>query len=554
METIDKEKEPLLIPAFAIKGHTDEEDLLLLGGSSKKRKFHLGQWVKWVSTRYRKPFDPQSDEDFWYDPKRSLTWIHNLWELPNWGLLSHYFNCGIGLSMLSTPVTYYLVESLDASAAVTNTYSALTYLPWCLKVFMGLQSDLVPLMGVHRLSYFIIGWIVFILSNIWLAIMVKPGIIGTLLLSFVMTMGLLYADTVADAIVLECSRYESDKEKGRMRTHCYVVRQVGATIGSIAGALIYNSTSDGGTWGWGLSIQGCFILQALLPACTILPLILFMYELPILSNKNLSSLCHEMFEFIAHDGVWIPMLFVYFYGLSYVSNPSWYNFLYDGLEFSDFQVGMLYTIGSLFSVLGLVAYEKYFFKSSWRRLFLWTTIVSGIFSFLQVLLVTGQTFGLPKIIFATGDISLQGFFQYVAFMPFCVMFFSMIPGGTEGTIYALISTWQNVSGEVATGIGTTLACGVNVSDNAIENHNWSGVLKLTLITSGIQLLPVFFIYGESPSGIKFLPDNIDETKAQCRNPNRRSNAGAYLFFALFGGSIVASILQSLYVIFYPNSC
>ena len=29
-----------------------------------------------------------------------------------------------------------------------NTYSAATYLPWCLKIFFGLQSDLVPLFGI----------------------------------------------------------------------------------------------------------------------------------------------------------------------------------------------------------------------------------------------------------------------------------------------------------------------------------------------------------------------------------------------------------------------
>ena len=53
---------------------------------------------------------------------------------------------GLALNFLSTPVSYYLVDSLDASAAVTNTYAALTYLPWCLKVFFGLFTDSVPIL------------------------------------------------------------------------------------------------------------------------------------------------------------------------------------------------------------------------------------------------------------------------------------------------------------------------------------------------------------------------------------------------------------------------
>ena len=152
-------------------------------------------------------------------------WLADLFALPNWAVLSHYFNIGVALYLGATPVSYYLVETLGASAATVNTYSALTYLPWCLKFFYGLQTDLIPLWGMHRRSYFAAGWLGYMACNAWLAILAKPGSSALLLLSFGYTAGFMLSDVVADALVLECSHHgETMEEKGRMRTHAYVRR------------------------------------------------------------------------------------------------------------------------------------------------------------------------------------------------------------------------------------------------------------------------------------------------------------------------------------------
>ena len=124
-----------------------------------------------------------------------FAWLPDITAFPNWSLLSHYFNVGVALNFLATPVSYYLVETLNSSSAIVNTYSAATYLPWCLKIFFGLQSDLVPLFGMHRRSYYAIGWIVFVVSIVWLMLMGTPSAVAVILLSFVQTMGALLSDT-----------------------------------------------------------------------------------------------------------------------------------------------------------------------------------------------------------------------------------------------------------------------------------------------------------------------------------------------------------------------
>ena len=523
----------------------------------------------WLYHHYTEPLDPFSDEFWWSSPAGGpaikskdgalvpprFAWLPDITAFPNWSLLSHYFNVGVALNFLATPVSYYLVETLNSSSAIVNTYSAATYLPWCLKIFFGLQSDLVPLFGMHRRSYYAIGWIVFVVSNIWLMLMGTPSAMAVILLSFVQTMGALLSDTVADAIVLECSKFESAADKGRLRTHGYLVRQVGSTLGSLMGALLYNGKRTGGGWGWGLTIAQCFGLQALIVVLSLLSLLPFMYELKMpaqQAQKTLRELWGEMWTFVAMDGVWIPMMYLYFYNFCYISNPAWYNFMYLGLNFTDFEVGVLFTIGSLLSCLGLWAYEKCFFQSRWRFLYLWTTFVSAVFSMMQVCLVVGKTFGMPNLLFATGDLSMQQFVQTITFMPMCIMFFALIPEGTEGTTYALISTWQNVAAEVGYDIGTLFDCVVNVSNSAIEAGHNRGLLKLTIITSLIQFSPILFIYC-SFRGVRFLPDSIAETKEQT-SASKTSQVGAAVFMFLFFGSIFASVYEAVYVIYNPNSC
>ena len=78
---------------------------------------------------------------------------------------------------------------------------------------------------------------------------------------------------------------------------------------------------------------------------------------------------------------------------------------------------MLAFAGALLSVAGLWAYEKFFFRSSWRQLYLWVTFVVVVFSFLQVLLVLKKTGIFSPYTFAMGDTVVVAFVQNVAFMP-----------------------------------------------------------------------------------------------------------------------------------------
>jgi hypothetical protein len=72
-------------------------------------------------------------------------------------------------------------------------------------VFKGLFSDSVPVMSQHRKPYFILGWLMFVVSCLLLAIFVEPNVAEINIFSFTMVFGYLVSDVVSDALVVERS-------------------------------------------------------------------------------------------------------------------------------------------------------------------------------------------------------------------------------------------------------------------------------------------------------------------------------------------------------------
>lgn len=71
------------------------------------------------------------------------------------------------------------------------------------QVGYGFLSDCVPIRGLKRKPYMLIGWAIHIVSNAILAIMGTPGQVWTVMLSFLSACGYLLSDVMTDTIVVE---------------------------------------------------------------------------------------------------------------------------------------------------------------------------------------------------------------------------------------------------------------------------------------------------------------------------------------------------------------
>lgn len=409
------------------------------------------------------PAKDQTDEETPILKKDYIPYFLNPFHVSNAAFMLSFFNVGIAMNFLNTPVSYYLITTLGISATQYSAYVALIGIPWSLKFIFGMISDGTPILKYRRKSWFTVGWSCFIAINLYLAFTGAPSVNVVISLMFLMTCAYLLADVCTDTIGVERSRYETDVIRGSLQTSAYTIRSFGTIIGALLGTLFYNTR----TWGWGLTISQCFFLSALIPMVTIIPVIFPLEEL--VTSNIVPTVCQqfqEIWKLFQMKAVYRIVGYIFFYGTLQIPNGAWSTFLLKGLQFTDFQYGMLNVAGCVLAWVGMNIYRAYFFETSWRYIYIYTTILGTVFSLLQIVLILqlNQSIGLPNFYFALGDTAATAVISAIQFMPSCIMFSMLCPEGSEGASYAFLTTVMNLAGSVAADLGSAFTLIWDVSN------------------------------------------------------------------------------------------
>jgi hypothetical protein len=133
----------------------------------------------------------------------------------------------------------------------------------------------------------------------------------------------------------------------------------------------------------------------------------------IISSPNVVGHKHSM---ISQFQLWQRMGFVTLYNLLQVGNSAWRQYLTVVLHFTTCQLNLMLITAFVLLYLGILSYKYWFITWSWRKVYIVTTILGGIFSVLQVLLIRGITFGLSNFWFALGDDAFAEFIQGIQFL------------------------------------------------------------------------------------------------------------------------------------------
>ena len=70
-----------------------------------------------------------------------------------------------------------------------------------------------------------------------------------------------------------------------------------------------------------------------------------------------------------------------------IPNVAWQSFLQLSLRFEPWILGLTVTLGSFMTFAGILAYKYLFFKTSWRRIYVWSVGLTTFFSLLQMCLI-----------------------------------------------------------------------------------------------------------------------------------------------------------------------
>jgi len=284
--------------------------------------------------------------------KQSPLWILDLYAPANMAILVSYFAIGVVSKLTQTPVQYYLIEYLDASATQYSVYNTLHRLPWSLKWMFGMLIDGVPIMVYRRKPWLVIGYSAFSAINLYLFWIRTPGINNTIFSVFAFTCFYVLADVSTDTLTVERSFYESDHKRGSIQSVGFIYRSFGKVLGSIMGTYLY----DNGT-SWSFDISQIFLLNALVPTICMIGVVWPLVELASINAvpSTVEQLA-EVWRVLQLRAVWQPMSFIYLFSVLQIPNSAWSNFLVWGLGFSDMQLGYL-TITS--SVVGCLGYGRF---------------------------------------------------------------------------------------------------------------------------------------------------------------------------------------------------
>jgi len=170
------------------------------------------------------------------------------------------------------------------------------------------------------------------------------------------------------------------------------------------------------------SLQVCALCGSL-PLAILIPAIPSLYELEG-DAKSVRDQCSDIWHMVQLKAVWRPMAFIYIYNMFQTPNTAWNSYLQLTLHFPAWFLGFIALVGSVMTFAGIVAYKKYFFKSSWRFIYAFSSITTTIFSAMQLLLIfqiNERYLGISNYPFAMGDDVLQQFLSGIQFLPSCVM-------------------------------------------------------------------------------------------------------------------------------------
>jgi len=191
----------------------------------------------------------------------------------------------------------------------------------------------------------------------------------------------------------------------------------------------------------------------------------------------------------------------------------------------------------------MIVYKALFFETSWRWIYIYTTLIGAVFSAGQVILILRLNLevGIPDLVFALGDSAITTLMYAIQSMPSCIMFVMLCPDGSEGVTYALLTTISNLAWTVACDIGSAMTLIWPVDNDTLASGDYSGMLKLTILTSCLQVFPLCLVW--------ILPDTKEEQRKLRDAGDTNYEAGLTLLIVI-ATSLLVTIALSIYFIWY----
>ncbi|RLN45601.1 hypothetical protein BBJ28_00016384 [Nothophytophthora sp. Chile5] len=466
------------------------------------------------------------------------------------GLLVQYG--GVGLLYGALPAMLYpLIQIyLKASGAQYLTASTLVALPWSFKIFFGMLSDCLPIFGFRRRPYMALGWTFCTIMLVYMACMPQENGNGLVdkytMLMFFVTLGYMLTDVAADGLMVDLAQREAIALRGRTQSVIYAVRTGMVFIGEALVAFLFNGKEYGGSFDFSLDLQEFTVLLACCSAF-VLPMTWFFVQEERQPKIRVRGHLRRLWRLLQRRAVYQVIAYNFFVGIfsgiTMTATSPIQKFLVHATPLQN----ALGDVGAnLAFTLAILGTSRWGLQCNWRAIALTTGAATVFVDGVVVLFVIWDIcrasvfwFGIPAAMhFVTGVGWVVNTFVVV----------ELADLGTEGTIYALITTVHNLASPFAVSLTRIIDAPFDLTNERIQKDDNSIRVDLTSAALIMCMSTMF-----SWSLIFLLPQQKHQTQQLIRLGGSSKLLGG-ITIGYLALAMVWSIVINLMAIYPTTSC
>jgi hypothetical protein len=501
----------------------------------------------------------------------------NLLSKDHIGFILQYAAIGLVYGLLPATIYPVLQNYFQAEGSVVSTAATLVVLPWSFKAFYGVLSDCVPIFGLRRKPWMLVGWSICIVMLIVMACLPEgdpyftvpadsdikpedytpeiearinysaPDQAGKyVMLMFFAAFGYVLSDVCADSMVVELAQREPLAVRGKTQSAIYAVRTSVVILGQILVGFGFNGEKYGGDFDFSLTFSQLMIIVTVC-VCPILPVTWFFIKEEKSARVSFRQYCKDMWAMIQKRAFYQLIFFNFFQGLfssiSYTASSPIANRL---IGVTPLNSTLADIFGNLLFMAGIMVTSKWGLGWSWR----WMIVATGIIVIAVDAIVTlitiwdvfrSQWFwlGTPlavQVPYAVGWMISNFFIVELASV------------GNEGLVYGLITTTSNLSGPFAQTLTLVIDKPFNLTSARIQNDDKSIREDLTYAILIMYVMTVF-----SWVFLVFLPKQKPEMQELMRKGgSSKLLGGLTVFYLTF--AFIWSLMTNIMAIFDSTAC
>ncbi|KAF0718915.1 Aste57867_1394 [Aphanomyces stellatus] len=505
----------------------------------------------------------------------------SLWSGEAMAIFAQYAAIGFVYSMF--PGLQYAVYNryVNLDGYQLRSYTSLVNIGWSLKIFFGMLSDCIPILGYRRKPWILFGWLIALGGCLYMTITPFPapyfqsnGNVTALdrwiardlehipakyfhkdaqdnafkfiLASLVSSIGYVMANCASDAMVVQYAQREPLATRGRLQTAIYTIRTVAGILSSLLIGIGFNGPSFGGSFEFELSVNVVYGLTCIPCALACVSTVFWLREAK--SEKvPFAKWVRQFWGLLQKQVLWQILAFRFlsnmFQNFNTTANAPVASIW---IKVEPIVETLSTSMGLLFFSAILTVVGKYGLQWNWR----WTIALAtvGLVAMDATLYMISIWDICRSQWFYTGATLAEQIPSGVRFIVavFCAV--EMADMGNEGAVYGLVTSVNNLTTPAAAVLYKYVDSYLHITNKDFKHDTtklrWN-VTYSFLISYGMKIGSLVWLF--------LLPPQKAHLQRLKRNGVTSSVAGA-IAVALYVVALLFAVVTNLMSVFESTSC